>query len=122
MKKIGTTLSGTVIVEMTASQFEALSQIPKSSQPQPAAATMSVAEQVIYARERLAKLTPKKKEGVAHSISAMFQFTGGISETQIQEIITRLEREKFFTIDQTDRVAYQKANQPSQPKPQKRRG
>lgn len=108
MKRIGTTSSGTVIVEMTAAQFDALTQIQGKADVQPAADKMSVAEKVAYVRERIAKLGPKKKERVARSISAMFQFTGGISEADIEEIVVRLQKEKFFAIDETGHVTYKK--------------
>ena len=108
MKKIGTTSSGTVIVEMTAAEFDALRQVQGAAAVQQAADKMSVAEKVAYVRERIAKLSPKKKEGVARSISAMFQFTGGISEADIEEIVVRLQKEKFFAIDETERVTYRK--------------
>jgi hypothetical protein len=108
MKKIGTTASGTVIVEMSAEQFEALSKLKGTPPPPPTAATMSVAEKVEYARPRIAKLNPKKKEAVARSITAMFQFTGGIPDAQVDEIIARLQKEKFFVIDEAGRVTYTK--------------
>jgi len=54
------------------------------------------------------KLKPKKKDGVVHSISAMFQFTGGITEAEIKEIIGRLQREKFFAINESGCVTYKK--------------
>ncbi len=110
MKKIGTTSSGRVIVEMTAAQFDALTQLQLKADVQPPAGKMSIAEKVAYVRERIAKLSPKKKEGLAHSISAMFQFTGGISEADIEEIVVRLKKEKVFAIDETGRVTYNRGN------------
>jgi hypothetical protein len=113
MKKIGTTSSGMVIVEMTATQFDALAQI----QTPPTTATsgahleavkMTPAERVSYVRERIAKLKPKKKDGVVRSVTAMFQFTGGITEPEIQRIIDGLQQEKFITIDGNERVTYRK--------------
>ena len=107
MKKIGTTSSGTVIVEMTTAQFDALSQLQGASQVvQSAVVKMSIADMVSYVRERLAKLSPKRKDGVARSISAMFQFSGGIAEADVEAIIGRLQKEKFFAIDETGRVTY----------------
>jgi|SRR6516164_8757343 hypothetical protein len=108
MKKIGTTSAGTVIVEMTAAQFKSLFEISETSTAQPAVDSMSVAERVAFVRERIAKLSPKKKNGVVHSIAAMFQFTGGISEPCIDEIIGHLQGEKFFAIDEAGRVIYKK--------------
>lgn len=108
MKKIGTTSAGTVIVEMTAVQFDSLTQLQGKAHVEPAAGKMSIAEKVAYVRERIAKLSPKKKEGVARSISAMFQFTGGIGEADIEEIIVRLQKERFFAIDETGHITYKK--------------
>ena len=109
MKNIGTTSSGTVIVEMTAAQFAALSQLqvaPPAPPAPPAVVKMSIAEMVGYVRERIAKLSPKKKKGVVRSISAMFQFNGGITAADVEEVIRRLQKEKFFAIDETGRVTY----------------
>jgi hypothetical protein len=108
MKKIGTTLAGTVIVEMSAAQFEALAQLQSTPKVTPDDSAMSLAERVDFVRERILKLSPKKREGVARSISAMFQFTGGVSESDVDEIIGRLQKEKFFAIDESGRVTYKK--------------
>ena len=108
MKKIGTTSCGTVIVEMTVAQFDALSALQGAPQAQPGVVAMTLAERVAFVRERIVKLNPKKKDGVARSIAAMFQFTGGISEREIEEVIGRLQKEKFLTIDENARVSYKK--------------
>ena len=108
MKKIGTTSSGTVIVEMAAAQFDALTRLQEKADVQPTADKMTISEKVAYVRERIAKLSPKKKEGVARSISAMFQFTGGISEAELEEVVGRLQQERFFAIDETGHVTYKK--------------
>jgi hypothetical protein len=106
MKRNGTTSSGSVVVEMTAAQFDVLSRRQKASPTEPTAETMSLADRVTYVRDRIVKLKPKKREGVAHSISAMFQFTGGIAETDIEEIIARLQRENHLIVDEAGRVTY----------------
>jgi hypothetical protein len=117
MKKIGTTSSGTVIVEMTAAQFEALAQIqapPTATTPaaHAAAVKMTPAERVSYVRERIIKLQPKKKDAVVRSITAMFQFTGGIADQEIQRIIGTLQKEKFFAIDGNERITYREGSPP----------
>ena len=121
MKKIGTTLSGTVIVEMTAVQYDALAQIhapapppstpPVTAKPEVVAevAQMSPTDRVAFVRERISKLRPKKKEGVVRSITAMFQFTGGIDDREIQRVIAALQKSKFFAIDGEGRVTYTEA-------------
>ena len=108
MKKIGTTSSGTVIVEMTAAQFDALSQLQGASKAPAVVGPTSLAEKVDFVRERIAKLSPKKKDGVVRSIAAMFQFTGGVSEKDIEAIIGHLLKEKVFAIDESGRVTYKK--------------
>jgi uridine phosphorylase len=121
MKKIGTTLSGTVIVEMTAVQYDALAQIhaPAAAPSTPPVtakaevlaevAQMSPADRVAFVRERISKLRPKKKEGVVRSIAAMFQFTGGIEEREVSRVIVALQKMKFFYIDADGRVTYTEA-------------
>jgi len=114
MKKIGTTSAGSVIVEMTTQEFDALQQIrdggskpsSRASTVQEVAPQMNHSERVIYVAERLKKLSPKKKDGVVRSVEAMFQFSGGISSSEIEEVITTLQKQKFFTIDPSGRVNY----------------
>jgi hypothetical protein len=111
MKKIGTTTSGTVIVEMTTTQFDALAQIqapPVANNPvhHTEGPKRTFAETDAYVRERIVKLKPKKKDGVVHSIKAMFQFTGGISEQEIEKVLQNLQKTKFVTIDDFGRVTY----------------
>lgn len=111
MRKIGVTSSGTVIVEMTESQYATLSSLNGSSAPsqepklekgiQP-----SQVERLDYVRPRLAKLKPKKRGGVVKSISAMFQFTGGIEDKEIERIIATLAKEGFLRIGSDEKVEY----------------
>jgi hypothetical protein len=114
MKKIGITLSGTVIVEMTEAQFDALAQIhapPRAalSGVPSGIGKMTADQRVSYVRERIAKLKPKKKDGVVRSIAAMFQFDGVIDQQEIQRVIGGLQKEKFFAIDSDGRVRYKDA-------------
>ena len=124
MKKIGTTSSGTLIVEMSAETFHALSQLLTASQlhagssdfiglPTPAventqAANTATPEKLAFIKKRILKLKPKKKAGLIRSIAAMFQFKGGIPEQEIQTIIKNLQKEKILVIDENKRVAYKK--------------
>jgi hypothetical protein len=116
MKKIGTTSSGAVIVEMTAQEYDALQQLqigsssPTTTTPvtKEVAPKMTPSERVTYVAERLKKLSPKKKDGVTRSIEAMFQFSGGISAGDVEKIIASLQKQKFFTISQDGRVTYNK--------------
>ena len=116
MNKIGTTSSGSVIVEMTPNEFQALQQLQGHSSPskaQTAAATqggipLKHGERVTYVAERLKKLSPKKKDGVIRSIQAMFQFSGGLEESETEKLITALQKQKFFSITHDGRVTYLK--------------
>lgn len=117
MRKIGTTSTGSVIVEMSGTQFEALVQLQKDIATAPtkesAAASpapkMNHSQRVEYVAERLKKLSPKKREGVVRSIEAMFQFTGGIEEDEIDRLLTTLGRRNFFSIAPDGKVTYRKS-------------
>lgn len=130
MKKIGNTASGTVIVEMSVAQFDALMQIhtpqqkpaaqqptsqpPPASKAQPAATllktesavSMTGAERVAYVGKRIGKLKPKKKDALVHSIETMFHLTGGIEQREIERIISVLQKEKVLSVDALGKVTY----------------
>lgn len=112
MKKIGTTTTGIVIVEMTTQEYDALQQLQVSPPASKVLADHEVAprmnhsERSSYVAERLKKLSPKKKDGVIRSIEAMFQFGGGIDSSEIEKVITTLQKQRFFSIAQDGRVTY----------------
>lgn len=125
MRKIGVTSSGTVIVEMSAAQFDALMQIhtpqapqqPPPTQPQPAApavptagkdsvASMTQAQLVEYVAKRIGKLKPKRKDALIHSIETMFRLTGGIDAPTTERVIAGLQKSKFITVDAAGKVTY----------------
>ncbi len=116
MKKIGTTTAGSVIVEMTAQEYEALQRLQsagstvssKGSADQEVAPRMTHSERSVYVAERLRKLSPKKKEGVVRSIEAMFQFSGGIDSAEVEKLLSTLQKQKVFTISQDGKVTYNK--------------
>lgn len=113
MKKIGTTSSGTIIVEMSAETFHAFSQlqappVPAAENPQSQAAKTASPENLAFVKKRILKLKPKKKAGLIRSIAAMFQFKGGIPKQEIQTIIKKFQKEKILSIDENNRVAYKK--------------
>jgi len=118
MKRIGTTISGTVIVELTQDEFDSLnltistpkpipvqkvesSVIPQPITPPKAAApcaeTMTVKEIAEHVKPRLAKLAPKKKVTLINSIAAIFQFTGGIEQKKMEQVFQELIRSKFLS-------------------------
>jgi hypothetical protein len=117
MKRIGNTTTGSVIVEMTSQEFEALAQLqgagtavpPGKPGGLPGAATMSHTEKVAYIAERLRKLSPKKRDAVVRSIEAMFQFNGGIEKKEVEKVVKALEQKKFLSISSDGKVTYPKA-------------
>ena len=63
-------------------------------------------EVIEYVIERLLKLKPSKKASLINSISAMFQFQGGIAEAELENIIAELQKRKYLTIDSKNKVTY----------------
>ena len=116
MKKIGTTTTGSVIVEMTTQEYDALHQlqaggstpIPNVATDQEIAPRMNHSERSSYVAERLKKLSPKKRDSVIRSIEAMFQFGGGIDSTEVEKVIATLQKQKFLSISPDGRVTYTK--------------
>jgi hypothetical protein len=53
-----------------------------------------------YVAERLLKSKPVKKESLTNFIKAMFQFQGGISDSDIDKIISELQKRKLIKIEQ----------------------
>ena len=102
-----------VIVEMTVEQYDVLAQRQEpqaGAEPDsvPVSAQMTLKEKVAYIGKRILKLRPKKVDGLVRSVSAMFQFTGGIGEEEIQEVIEGLRKEKVLAIDAENKVRYMK--------------
>ena len=61
-----------------------------------------------YVAKRLLKLKPAKLKSLTNSVSSMFQFQGGISETDEKKIISELQKKKYLKIDSNNRVTYLK--------------
>ena len=59
-----------------------------------------------YVIKRLTKLKPSKKSSLLNSMSAMFQFQGGISEAELEKIIADLQKRKYLSIDSKNKVTY----------------
>ena len=59
-----------------------------------------------YVFERLVNIRPSKKSSLQNSIGAMFQYKGGISDAENEEIINELQRLKHIAIDACNRVTY----------------
>ena len=63
-------------------------------------------EVVQYVFERLMNIRPSKKSSLQNSIGAMFQFQGGISDSENEEIISELIRLQHIQVDACNRVTY----------------
>lgn len=104
MKKIGSTTSGSVIVEVTEAEFTRMEKIlvggTKVKKPK------SHDERVAYVRERLKKLNPKTKEAAIHSIETMFQFHDGITPADAERVIGSLMKERFLSIDEKSKLLF----------------
>jgi hypothetical protein len=51
-------------------------------------------------------LRPSKKEALLNSIGAMFQFQGGISDSDKEKILSELLKKRLITITENHRVQY----------------
>lgn len=63
-------------------------------------------ELIEYVAERLKKLRPSKKGALLNSIGAMFQFQGGISDSDKEKILSGLMKKGHITIVENNRVHY----------------
>jgi hypothetical protein len=64
------------------------------------------AELIQYVAERLKKLRPSKKVTLLNSIGAMFQFQGGISDSDKEQILSELLKQGHVAIGVNNRVQY----------------
>ncbi len=70
------------------------------------AATPSGDDLTEYVYERLVKMRPSKKGALLNTIGAMFQFQGGISDSDKDRIVEKLQKLGHISIDQNDRVTF----------------
>lgn len=70
------------------------------------AATPSGEDLTEYVYERLLKLRPSKKVALLNAIGAMFQFQGGISDSDKDQIVAKLQTLGHISIDQNNRVSF----------------
>ena len=57
-------------------------------------------------RRRIRKLKPKTRKALLRSIDAMYQFQGGISQEDKQQMIDQLGNGYGIAIDRSGRVSY----------------
>ena len=117
MKKIGVTSSGSVMVEMTHAQFDALTKVlapvapsiePDQeesalvSQPVPA---MAVRKRLDSVRKCLRKIRPSGRNELFRTVRLVCQPTGGVNNIQIEHMLQILEKEDFLKVED-DRIRY----------------
>lgn len=56
--------------------------------------------------DRLRKLKPTKKKAVMNSIAAMFQFKGGISDSDKERMFSELQKRGHIVIAENGRIQY----------------
>ena len=67
---------------------------------------LSDPELIQYVAERLKKLRPAKKAALLNSIGAMFQFQGGVSDSDKEKILSELIEQGHVAIGANNRVQY----------------
>ena len=111
MRKIGSTTTGSVIIEMTAAQFAALTQVitadPQPEEKKPASLpVMALKRKQTNVRNCLDQLRPESRQEVIRSIRAMYRGMGGIREEEIIQIMESLVKEGYFSFDADERACY----------------
>jgi hypothetical protein len=76
---------------------------PSSKSPDP--------DLVLYVAERLKKLKPSRKPAVLNSIGAMFQFRGGVSDSEKESFFAALIKKRLIAIGKNDRIEYPEAGE-----------
>ena len=61
-----------------------------------------------YVMPRLLKSSPKRKDTLHHFIAAMYQFQPKVTTSDIDKLITQLQKEKLINIDASGKVTYNK--------------
>ncbi|MGC9452683.1 MAG: hypothetical protein ACP5I4_14690 [Oceanipulchritudo sp.] len=111
MNKIGTTSAGMVIVEMTASQFDALQQFTGSdgrTEPpvRSEAPAIALKRKLAYVRSCLLKIQPANRDELFRSVKALFHSSGGISDSETNQILHILEKESFIVFGEDGEVRF----------------
>jgi len=63
-------------------------------------------ELVQFVADRLRKLKPSRKEALFNSITAMFQFQGGISDEDKERMFSELQKRGHIVVAENGRVQY----------------
>ena len=67
----------------------------KTKQPE----VVSETDTIEYVIERVSKLKPAKIKSLTNSIKSMFQFQGGIPDSDVSNIILELKKRKLIKVD-----------------------
>ena len=70
------------------------------------AATPADPKIVQYISDRLRKLKPTRMDTVLNSIGAMFQFQGGISDTDKEKLFSEFLHRRHLSIEANTRISY----------------
>jgi hypothetical protein len=113
MHKIGATKSGTVLIEMTTAQYDALRQFSRPGAKQEPAARQEVPpialkRKLEFVRGCLEKLKPDTLEELLKSVKSVFRSFGGIPDSEAGQIVTVLRREGFLDLEDDGSVRYLK--------------
>lgn len=120
MRKVGATASGSVIIEMSPIQYEALQRameedpLPRKKSfrvPDNPSATPSVDRQKLeFVRNCALKLKLSTVEALVRSIKTAGSATKGLDEQEIRQLIRVLEEEGLFSIGEKGRLTYRQAH------------
>ena len=96
--RVALTLIQVACKEEEAQNPDARSSVGRAGAPAP--------ELVQYVADRLRKLKPSRRAAVLNSIGAMFQFQGGVSDTDKEAFISGLVKGRHIVVEANDRVRY----------------
>lgn len=100
-----------LLIQIARKEEENLNPQERIVEPKPSVSSALAEEKEIntisYVYERLLKLRPSRAKSLNNSIKAMFQFQGGISEPEVDEIVNKLQQKKLVRI-LNNKVEYDK--------------
>jgi hypothetical protein len=120
MRKVGATASGSVIIEMSPIQYEAL-QRAMVDDPIPERAVIHGIEntprnptidrnKLEFVRNCALKLKPSTVEELVRSIKTAGSATSGLEDREIRDLIRILEREGVFSVGEQSRLSYRQSH------------
>jgi hypothetical protein len=79
----------------------------EGSHPEKRQSPSAISQDTIdYVYERLLKLRPTRRSALLNSISAMYQFQGGISDKDKERIIKELQRQNKVLVEENGHITY----------------